>query len=230
MSSPQYLEQLLKERDFFIKENIFQIISGEHLKKLFIFLFLLPLFLSAQEKTLVGSYGEMDHGGFGAPVVKFTEINGEFGVLVGGRGGWIINHTFVIGGGGYGLVNNIDVNSLLFKNRINLGYGGFEMEYIINSDEVIHFTIQALLGGGGVTYTRWNNDDDEWWDWDSHEFPTYSFFIAEPGVNLIVNIAPFFRLGFGGSYRFVSGIDSKHISNSDIAGFSGVLTFKFGSF
>ena len=33
-------------------------------------------------------------------MVKFTEIDGEFGVLVGGRGGWIINDSFVIGAGG----------------------------------------------------------------------------------------------------------------------------------
>ena len=34
-----------------------------------------------------------------------------------GRGGWIINHTFVIGGGGYGLANNIrssDAQSFIF--------------------------------------------------------------------------------------------------------------------
>ena len=31
------------------------------------------------------------------PAIRFTQIDGDFGVLVGGRGGWIINHRFVLG-------------------------------------------------------------------------------------------------------------------------------------
>ena len=34
--------------------------------------------------------------------MTFTTLNGENAVLVGGRGGWIINHSFVLGGAGYG--------------------------------------------------------------------------------------------------------------------------------
>ena len=75
--------------------------------KFSVLLAVLLLFLSqssrAQEETLMGS-GEIASGGFGAPVVKFTEITGDPAVLVGGRGGWIVNHTFVLGAGGYGLV------------------------------------------------------------------------------------------------------------------------------
>jgi hypothetical protein len=63
--------------------------------------------LNAQEQTLVGN-GEISNGGFGGPVIKYTQIKNEPAILVGGRGGWIINHTFVIGGGGYGLANQIE--------------------------------------------------------------------------------------------------------------------------
>ena len=55
-------------------------------------------FASAQDEQLVS--GKIESGGFGAPVWKITQINGETAMLTGGRGGWIINHTFVIGGGG----------------------------------------------------------------------------------------------------------------------------------
>ena len=101
----------------------------------------IPVF--GQEETLVGT-GEIDHGGYGALVVKVTGINGETAILVGGRGGWIINHTFVLGGGGYGLVNNLrpdDPGSFLFpdgETLLNFGYGGLELAYIINSDKLIH--------------------------------------------------------------------------------------------
>lgn len=61
----------------------------------------------AEDETLLG--GEIESGGYGALVVKFGHIKGEGGILVGVQGGWIVNHTLVIGGGGYGLANNIRV-------------------------------------------------------------------------------------------------------------------------
>ena len=104
---------------------------------------------TAQEQTLVG-HG-IESGGFGAPVVKFTQVNGEFGVLVGGRGGWIINHVFVLGGGGYGLVNDIWVRGFVPEPRLQFGYGGIELEGIIASNSLVHFTVVGLVGGGGVS-------------------------------------------------------------------------------
>ena len=51
------------------------------MKKLFIIIAILAVTtMMAQEKTMFGSSPDISHGGFGAPVVKFTSINGEFGV------------------------------------------------------------------------------------------------------------------------------------------------------
>lgn len=189
--------------------------------------------LFAQEETLIGN-GEVSHGGFGGPVVKFTQIKGEPAVLVGGRGGWIINHSFVIGGGGYGLVTSIDadnetiVSSFGSKPYINFGYGGFEMEYIINSNQLLHFSVAALIGGGGVSYRNdlWDNHED-WDDWDS---PHDAFFVFEPSANIELNIVSFFRINAGVSYRFISGANLDNLKNSDLAGPAASLTLKFGSF
>ena len=82
------------------------------LSKVIVLSLILSFQLFAQEETLLGS-SEVTHGGFGGPVIKYTQIKGEPAVLVGGRGGWIINHTFIIGGGGYGLVNDIKANNPL---------------------------------------------------------------------------------------------------------------------
>ena len=182
--------------------------------------------LFAQEQTLVGS-GEMSNGGFGGPVVKYTQIKNEPAVLVGGRGGWIINHTFVIGGGGYGLVNQIEADYLVDFNQpyINFGYGGLELEYIIQSDRLVHFSIYTLIGAGGVNYRdKYYND---WYNWDFH---SDEFFVLEPALNVEVNITSFFRINAGASYRYISGLSYNDLSNEDFSGFSGVLTFKFGSF
>ena len=198
--------------------------------KTFFQLSILLLFISyqsfGQEQTLVGS-GEISHGGFGGPVFKYTQIKGEPAVLIGGRGGWIINHTFVIGGGGYGLVNQIEADYMINDKHpfINFGYGGLELEYIIQSDQIVHFSVYTLLGAGGITYKE--NHWDNWDDWSS---ASDEFFVFEPAINVEINIMSFFRINAGVTYRFISGLHYSDLQNSDLAGFSGALTLKFGSF
>jgi hypothetical protein len=199
-------------------KNVFSIIS---------IIFFSALYVFPQEETLIGN-GEVSHGGFGGPVIKFTQIKGEPGVLVGGRGGWIINHSFVIGGGGYGLVNKINANNyfLGLKPYLNFGYGGVELEYIMHSDKLLHFTVCTLIGGGAVSY-RENLWDDSWDDWN---FPNDAFFVFEPAANVELNIISFFRINAGVSYRFISGADFDDLKDKDLAGVSAVLTLKFGKF
>lgn len=189
---------------------------------------------AAQEQTLLGD-GEISNGGFGGPVVKYVQIKGESGVLVGGRGGWIINHSFVLGGGGYGLVNNIkagippviDIYGNTHDAYINFGYGGVELEYIIQSDRVLHFSVYSLIGAGSISFRneQWNDHHDG--DWNTAED---AFFVFEPAVNAELNVVSFMRISAGLSYRVISGVELDNMSNSDFAGFSGTLTFKFGSF
>lgn len=189
-----------------------------------LFLFISPL-LFAQEETLLGK-GKISHGGFGGPVVKFTSINKHFGVLVGGQGGWIINHTFVIGGGGYGLVNNVKTTNMFLGDSqlLNFGYGGVELHYINSSDKLVHYTVSLLIGGGGIGYRYPNNWD---WDWDTH---TKSFFVMEPTFRVMLNVTSFFRIGLGGGYRLVSGADLDDLKDSEISGPSAEIVFKFGKF
>jgi len=196
------------------------------MKKLVVLVLILSVTtpVMARDETLVK--GRIDSGGFGAPVVKFAQMNGEFALLVGGRGGWIIDHSFVIGGGGYGLVNNIRVDRLDDGSapRFDLGYGGFEMEYVHHSRKLMHFTICALIGAGSVKYR-----DEDLWDLlfdDSEDV----FFIAEPSANLMLNVTTYFRVGIGASYRFVTGIELEGLDEGDLSGPSANLLMKFGDF
>lgn len=190
-----------------------------------IFFFAAAGLTQAQEKTLLS--GKIEHGGFGGPVVKFTQIDDQFGVLVGGRGGWIIDHAIVLGFGGYGLSNEVRGENTFagFDQNLNFGYGGFEMEYIINSDELMHFTFYTLIGAGGVNYRLDADITDINWD------PAVdSFFILEPAANIELNLTSFFRLNFGIGYRIVSGVEEYNLNDEALSGVSGVLNFKFGSF
>ncbi len=194
---------------------------------LFITFFISGFQMFAQEETLMGK-GEISNGGFGGPVIKYTQIYDKSAVLLGGRGGWIINHTFVIGGGGYGLVNHINADYIIDGNQalINFGYGGLELEYIILSDQMIHFSVYSLIGAGNVNFSDQSHGD---WE-DGHNHGNDEFFVLEPAANVELNVISFFRINAGVSYRYISGVNYNVLQNSDLAGFSGVLTLKFGSF
>jgi hypothetical protein len=184
---------------------------------------LVTLPLIAQEETLVS--GEIESGGFGGPVVKFGSINGEAGILVGGRGGWIINHTFILGGGGYGLTNDVKAKVLgpSGERYLNFGYGGFEIEYIAASDKLLHFSVMTLIGGGGVGWkdesirSGMNSDSD-------------TFFVLEPAAQVNLNVTKYFRISAGVSYRYITGVNSPATTNANLSGPMGVLTFRFGNF
>ena len=111
----------------------------------------------AQEATLIN--GEIESGGFGGPVLKVTSINGENAVMVGGCGGWIINHSFVLGGGGYGLVTDVHAKATdSIHQNIEMGYGGLELEYIPSSNDLFHLSVGLLVGAGGIGYRHGDND------------------------------------------------------------------------
>ena len=179
--------------------------------------------IAAQEKTLIG--GEIQSGGYGGPIIQVTQINKQSAVLVGGVGGWIINHTFVLGGGGYGLVTDVTsnyANPFLGSQYLTVGYGGLYLEYIQSSDDVIHFTVGALIGAGNVGY----RDQEMFYMNRSKD----NFFVLEPNVQVNVNVTQFFRISAGANYRWVTGVRNDITSDADLSGPSGLLILRFGMF
>lgn len=170
-----------------------------------------PFIAGAQEQTLIS--GEITSGGYGGPVVKLSGVNNELGLFMGGRGGWIVNHAFIVGGGGYGLANDIFVSS----KKLNFGYGGLELGYVFLSDSLIHFTLHSLIGFGGVSF----QDDPATAD---------EVFVLEPEATVVLNITRFFRIAAGVSYRLVTGVTNSGVSDASLSGLSGLLVFKFGNF
>lgn len=182
-----------------------------------------------QTQTLI--QGGISHGGFGGPVVKFSDVRGDLGVWVGGRGGWVINldpnHAISLGGGGYGLVTEHRIpnpeygHSPRSQFAMN-GYGGFEIEYTNRSWQLAHMTVSTLIGGGGLMIR----------DRGFHEVDDNpdAYFVFEPGLNLELNITRFFRIATGVTYRLTSGIGRAGFSDDDFSGINGAITFKFGGF
>lgn len=180
-------------------------------------------FASAQEEQLISD--KIESGGFGGPVWKVTQVNGETTFLSGGRGGWIINHTFVIGGGGYSTM--MDVNSGLTNPKngeklyLRLEYSGLELEYIHRSSRMVHWTVLALIGGGHLEIREHDPDVT---------FAKDNFFITDANVNAEINVLKWMRVNIGAGYRLAFGVDAQGLSNGDIGGPEAQVTVKFGSF
>ncbi len=167
----------------------------------------------AQEQTLVS--GSVETGGFGAPVVKIAQVAGQSAVYFGGRGGWIINHSFVLGAAGYGLASDVRLDPRFFGRQLEFGYGGMDLEYVVASNSIVHASLQTLVGAGGVR---------------PFFEPVDVVFVLEPQLNIVLNVAPFMRMAVGGSYLWVTDVDTPSLRPDDLSSFTGSFQVKFGKF
>ncbi len=191
-----------------------------HLFKVIIMV-LFTVFGYSQDKTLLG--GDIISGGFGGPVLKISQLNGETGVLFGGHGGWLISHKLLLGGGGYGCLGYLDTDTPQ-DSLLDFGYGGAYVEYIIASQNLIHLSIGSMFGVGGVGSFSDEEDDS------LIEEEGDTFFIVEPSINANVNISRHFRMSAGISYRLTNGLSYNDLSDKDLRNYSGHITAKFGLF
>jgi len=187
-------------------------------------------------KTLFGDR-QISHGGYGAISVNYSQIDGKDGILLGGRGAWVIGHGIALGFSGTGFLNDFHYSDAL-RSNVNLagGYGGLLVEPILFPKFPVHISVPLVAGVGGVAYSSsFNPYDLE----DPHYFveDATSFLVFEPGVELEFNIVRFFRLSIGAYYRMTTDI---RFTDPDILadpppttvleGFSGGITLKFGKF
>ena len=179
--------------------------------------------IMAQQETLIDK--QIENGGYGAILFKVGPINGSTGFFVGAQGGWIINHRFVIGGMFNGLANKIEVEGMQ-NIKLQVDYGGAILEYIFASDNLVHFNVQSMFGGGGVYYEVIDYQNPH----NNINFSPDSFFVWEPGANAIINVTKHFRIGIGATYRYVSGVEYEDLTNSDLRGITGQFFLKFGKF
>ncbi len=145
---------------------------------------------------------------------KYGSIGGDFSWLAGIRAGTVLNESFLIGGAYYRKIDDeIKADFRVGNNSPNLDfeYGGLDIEYIIQTEDLFHFTIGVLFGYGGYSF----NDPDE-----IIEFENKFFFILEPCVNFEFNLTKWMRFYTGLSFRILF----ENEENPDD------LTFLFGRF
>lgn len=209
---------------------------------LIMFIFVsVPIISQTNEQETLFDSDEITFGGYGGPEVRFTEFNNDFGVLVGARGGLIVNSVFTVGLAGYGLVTShvvdgyqgVPYKGLDSNAYLRIGYGGLHLGVIVEPNKLIHITAGILIGAGGAAYTtpyyyEWEGKHDR----DDY-FRTYersAFFVAEPQLSAELNLLKFMRMEVNAGYRLISGVSLPNTTNRDLSGFSGSIIIKFGKF
>lgn len=158
-------------------------------------------------------------GGFGGPLFKTSQIQDEQTFEIGGMGGATFTtgkHSVMLGGGGYGLVNELSWNN---GDKLEMGYGGLMLGYTYNPEALVHVDTTLLLGAGGVTAINADNDISD----------TGSFLITELSAAVEVNLTEFLEVGLGGAYRLTSDPSLPGLSNRDLSNPSLFISFQFGS-
>jgi hypothetical protein len=191
---------------------------------------------SQEIRTLIGSRATRTSGGYGALTNKFTRIGDQYTNMAGVYGGWYINHKFTLGVYGAAVTNNLEVPdqySAIPGEKMSYEYGqcGLLTEYVIGSNRVVHVGVQLFSGAGFTTqYIRYEHHNSDYdFDEDSvHD--TNWFVVAEPGINVEVNVFKWMRICPGISYRGAFGSEGKGLEDEDINGTSFNISLKFGKF
>jgi hypothetical protein len=162
--------------------------------------------------------------GYGAFVSRMGTINTTTGVFMGGKGCWIIDHVFGVGGSGYVLVNSVNSTSpdTLGRSRMAMEYGGLQLEYTPSGIHGVFVTAEVMIGLGGISFDQQQYTNPR----QLHD----SFFIIEPALSIDVPLVEFARIGVGAGYRIVQGLSSTISTDAKLSGPSWILTLKLGAF
>ncbi len=182
------------------------------MKQLFVFAALLigSLTLSAQSEgpqTLFGqNKGETEIGFYLLPGYQWSQAAGQTAHLLQGSAGIILNQRWAFGASYFASLNEftpeMEMDDRLY---LDLRYGGVRAEYMLNPDNLVHFSFPLTIGGGEASMD-YKGD----LDFDDDPFGEDYFFFVEPGVQAEVNLIPSVSFFAGISYRITSGLDYEY--------------------
>ncbi len=172
-------------------------------------------------------FSDLDRiGGWGAPIIEYTNLNKDVEVISGGGGALVLN-DFYLGGYGMGTATfNADNTDIAVNDEtLKFKHGGFWIGYTPMQHRVVHPYGSVKLGWGKANYKLTDFDDKELASARS------SVFVTTPEVGLEVNVFSFFRIAATASYRWVNGFDAVGaFKNDDLSSFGATLTLRFGGF
>lgn len=180
--------------------------------------------------------------GFGSMDTRFTRLRGEEALLLGIKGGIIFDGQLFVGLSGHGMVTpNRFIGQISSPGGVQVdrdlslkfGYGGVELGYALAPAKVVHVYVPILFGAGvGEVVHKFDDQlDVNGVPFEEAVVDNSIFLVVEPGLQVEVNILPYMKVGFGGSYRQVFGVNLGFgIDDPSLSGWSGSFTVTWGVF
>lgn len=155
---------------------------------------------------------------FGGNGVCLTSVKDQLAVMAGGRGSATFNNRYTIGGGGWGMMKGVSVESEsegIYK-FAKMGYGGVDFGYLFVPGEKLNFGARMLLGGGAVFIETVPKTKEKYF----RLFP-----VLEPAIYAQLNLNRLFKLEAGATYRMINGTNQSYLTGRDLSGFSFYIGF-----
>jgi hypothetical protein len=179
----------------------------------------------AEDQTLRRDAGGTSY--FGAPVIKWTVVRGQGAAMFGGRGGWNVTPSLLLGGGGYGTLTEVDAREDAVPDApgpldVKMESFGFDLEYAPHPTAPTHPTLGAFFGGAAAHYMRDKTDEQHG--------ETDFMLLLEPSVGVEQRVTDGLHLHLAVSYRLVSGVEQQGLEEDDLNGAAAALAVKIGRF
>ncbi|MGH1384850.1 hypothetical protein [Kordia sp.] len=174
------------------------------------------------------------HGVYLGFTPQFGRISKEDAFFTNLKLAYVANRKFEIGLSGSVFFSKQPNNTNVYRGDEVLlvgAYGGLHLEPILFGNRTISVSFPLMIGGGGVTILekKTNGDFDETpLENDTYDYD--SFFIVEPGVNVLYNISRFVQIEAGIRYRISESFELPFYGKDNIKGFSAGIGLKIGIF
>jgi hypothetical protein len=169
-----------------------------------------------EEKTTIGFYLSMD-----ICYQQLSDVNlkDNQSLTVGVRLGVILNENIVLGI--WGFANTENLYNEYVDSYLGYGGGGIFLEPRILPRSFIHVNLPIKAGFGTVSYAdnNWNLGTEE-------DLSKDSYFIVEPGAELVFDVVRYFKISVGTSYRFTDDIVLKNTPTNVLSGWIFNLSLK----
>lgn len=174
--------------------------------------------------------GHHTNGAYGSLWAGYTQVDKHNGFSYGINGARLINHVIGIGFSITGFSNEYFLGheaGSVFQS-LQGAYAGLLVEPIVIGRSPVHVSFPCTFGIGGVAELEahyWDYYDNTYYYKDSD-----LYFVAEPGVDVELNIVKHLRIAVGAKYRITSATHLTGFSTHALNGYSISVALKFGKF